>query len=72
MFLRFFNLVFFSELVVWKCDRIGFYKDYPAGPCSFSSDGSVLAVGFGPCLTIWDIDNHELVASLTRNNETLT
>ncbi|XP_075237473.1 WD repeat-containing protein l(2)05287 [Lycorma delicatula] len=66
------NYIENNKYFTWKCERIGFYKDFIAGPAGFSSDGSVLAVGFGPCLTIWDLENHALVASLTRDNETLT
>uniref|UniRef100_A0A8D8S1I8 WD repeat-containing protein 75 n=1 Tax=Cacopsylla melanoneura TaxID=428564 RepID=A0A8D8S1I8_9HEMI len=40
--------------VSWSKDKEDSYHGLPAGPVGFSQDGSSLAVGFGPCLTLWD------------------
>ncbi|KAL1465281.1 hypothetical protein WDU94_004864, partial [Cyamophila willieti] len=40
--------------VSWSKDKEDSYHGLPAGPLGFSQDGSSLAVGFGPCLTLWD------------------
>ncbi|XP_062598774.1 WD repeat-containing protein 75-like [Saccostrea cucullata] len=44
----------------WVCDSVGYYRDRPAGPVSFSEDGSLLAVGFSSTLTVWDSDTNVL------------
>ncbi|XP_056006954.1 WD repeat-containing protein 75-like [Ostrea edulis] len=44
----------------WICHNVGYYKDRPAGPVSFSEDGSLLAVGFSSTVTIWDTENNVL------------
>jgi len=48
----------------WSCTRVGFYRDLPCSALSFSSDGSLLGVGFGPTITTWLPDTCELKCSL--------
>uniref|UniRef100_A0A1B6EFG8 WD repeat-containing protein 75 second beta-propeller domain-containing protein n=1 Tax=Clastoptera arizonana TaxID=38151 RepID=A0A1B6EFG8_9HEMI len=57
--------------VKWGCESVGFYREQLAGAVSFSSDGSLLGVIFGPTLTIWDVDTNQMNATLTRDNNNL-
>lgn len=61
----------YREGVIWKCESTGFYRDLPAGAASFSSDGSLLGVTFGPTLTIWDAEINQLKSTLTRDRNIL-
>lgn len=47
---------------------IGYYKGFPSNSLSFSSDGSVLAVAFGSCLTLWLPDSCHMKTSLVHSN----
>ncbi|KAI8137418.1 WD40-repeat-containing domain protein [Fennellomyces sp. T-0311] len=38
----------------WTCRSIGLYRRDIPEAASFSSDGSILAVAFGPLVTLWD------------------
>ncbi|KAF7726185.1 WD repeat-containing protein 75 [Apophysomyces ossiformis] len=38
----------------WTCRSIGVYRDYEPQAAAFSDDGSILAVAFGPIITLWD------------------
>jgi WD40 repeat protein len=38
----------------WKCRSISEFKNYQANSVAFSSDGSLLAVGFENVITLWD------------------
>lgn len=48
----------------WNCESVGFYKELPAGPADFAQDGSLLAVGFGRYITLWDPDTNALKTTL--------
>ncbi|XP_026463240.1 WD repeat-containing protein 75-like [Ctenocephalides felis] len=49
----------------WQCVGSVKHKDLPANCINFSMDGSLLACGFGPCVTIWRPDDLSLKCSLT-------
>jgi NET1-associated nuclear protein 1 (U3 small nucleolar RNA-associated protein 17) len=51
--------------MVWRCESVGFFRSLPAGDVSFSADGSLLAVTFGPTLTVWVPETNQLKCSLT-------
>ncbi|KAH3706448.1 hypothetical protein DPMN_065834 [Dreissena polymorpha] len=51
----------------WTCESVGFYRDLAAGSVEFSDDGSLLAVMFGPCITLWEPDNNLLRHTLVSN-----
>uniref|UniRef100_A0A0A9XS32 WD repeat-containing protein 75 n=1 Tax=Lygus hesperus TaxID=30085 RepID=A0A0A9XS32_LYGHE len=55
----------------WRCQNACFYRDRSSGPCSFSYDGSLLAVGFNSVLTLWDVENVVLKQTITRGTEEL-
>ncbi|KAG0175655.1 WD repeat-containing protein 75 [Apophysomyces sp. BC1015] len=40
--------------IAWTCRSIGVYRDYEPQVATFSDDGSILAVAFGPIITMWD------------------
>lgn len=44
---------------------VGYYRNLPARDASFSMDGSVLGVAFGPCLTLWNPESCSLQFSLS-------
>lgn len=48
----------------WKCYSIGFHRGLSCRALSFSVDGSLMATGFGPILTVWVPDTCELKCSL--------
>ena len=48
----------------WRCSSVGSYKGSPLGCCSFSPDGSLLAVAAGARVTLWDPYSNSLVAVL--------
>jgi NET1-associated nuclear protein 1 (U3 small nucleolar RNA-associated protein 17) len=52
-------------VMVWRCESVGFFRSLPAGDVSFSADGSLLAVAFGPTLTVWVPETNLLKCSLT-------
>jgi len=60
-------------VMVWRCESVGFFRSLPAGDVSFSGDGSLLAVTFGPTLTVWVPETNLLKCSLTEahSNENL-
>ncbi|XP_013389673.1 WD repeat-containing protein 75-like [Lingula anatina] len=53
----------------WNCESVGYYKEQPACAADFSEDGSLLAVGFGHTLTLWDPDTNALKTTLTCGDE---
>ncbi|KAF6210040.1 hypothetical protein GE061_015795 [Apolygus lucorum] len=55
----------------WRCQNACFYRDRSSGPCSFSYDGSLLAVGFDSVLTLWDVENVVLKQTITRGTDEL-
>ncbi|XP_046621539.1 WD repeat-containing protein 75 [Neodiprion virginianus] len=52
----------------WQCYSVGLYRNLPAIDATFSMDGSLLAVGFGPTLTTWNPETNELKCSLTHSS----
>ncbi|XP_038645114.1 WD repeat-containing protein 75 [Scyliorhinus canicula] len=46
--------------VSWSCDFVGKYHHLQATNCSFSEDGSLLAVSFEQIITLWDPDTWDL------------
>lgn len=52
-------------VMIWRCESVGFFRSLPAGDVSFSADGSLLAVTFGPMLTVWVPETNLLKCSLT-------
>ncbi|XP_063233098.1 WD repeat-containing protein 75 [Bacillus rossius redtenbacheri] len=57
----------YKQGVVWQCDSVGSFRDLPAGPLSFSADGSVVGAAFGPSLTLWVPETGQLKTSLTHS-----
>jgi hypothetical protein len=59
--------VFVAEkgIMVWRCESVGFFRNLPARDISFSADGSLMAVTFGPTLTVWVPETNQLKCSLT-------
>ncbi|ERL83484.1 WD repeat-containing protein 75-like [Dendroctonus ponderosae] len=53
---------------VWKCVNIGSFRDMPCRGLSFSIDGSLFAIAFGPILTVWAAENCELKSSLLHSS----
>lgn len=60
-----------DEGMRWVCESVGYFRSLPAECISFSSDGSILGVSFGPSLTLWDSETCQLNTSLTRDHQTL-
>jgi len=48
----------------WSCVSVGFYRDAPVTAGSISADGSLLALGFGPTLTLWSPRSNALRKTL--------
>lgn len=48
----------------WMCKFSGYYRYSPASTAAYSDDGSLLCVGFGSVLTIWDPDTNVLLQTL--------
>uniref|UniRef100_A0A4W3JV50 WD repeat domain 75 n=1 Tax=Callorhinchus milii TaxID=7868 RepID=A0A4W3JV50_CALMI len=46
--------------VCWSCDFVGTYHHLQATKCSFSEDGSLLAVCFEQIITLWDPETWDL------------
>ncbi|KAF5278510.1 hypothetical protein FQR65_LT15681 [Abscondita terminalis] len=63
----------YKKATAWNCVRVGFYRNLSCRALSFSSDGSLIGVGFGPVLTTWLPDTCELKCSLvhSKNRETV-
>ncbi|XP_069683922.1 WD repeat-containing protein 75 [Periplaneta americana] len=57
--------IYKKGIMVWRCESVGFFRNLPCGDLSFSSDGSLLAVTFGPTLTLWVPETNQLKCSLT-------
>ncbi|BES96656.1 Hypothetical protein NTJ_09469 [Nesidiocoris tenuis] len=55
----------------WRCQNTCSYRDRPCGPCCFSYDGSLLSIGFGSALTLWDAENVVLKESITCGSDPL-
>lgn len=49
----------------WACEGIGTHQNLQGGPAVFSSDGSLLAVGFEHAITLWLPGSTELQSTLT-------
>ncbi|EQC42511.1 hypothetical protein SDRG_00244 [Saprolegnia diclina VS20] len=39
---------------VWSCASMSQFRKVPVGAIAFSDDGSLLAIAYGPLLTLWD------------------
>ncbi|XP_064402757.1 WD repeat-containing protein 75-like isoform X3 [Halichondria panicea] len=50
--------------VSWSCQAVGYYHGLESVGACFSEDGSLLAVNFKTCLTLWDPVNCELRKTL--------
>jgi NET1-associated nuclear protein 1 (U3 small nucleolar RNA-associated protein 17) len=48
----------------WRCSAVGGYKGLGLNGCSFSQDGSLLAVAAGATATLWDPYENALVGTL--------
>ncbi|XP_062390523.1 WD repeat-containing protein 75 [Sardina pilchardus] len=48
----------------WSCDFVGSYHGLQPSCCSFSADGSLLAVNFGEVITLWNPETWELLSTL--------
>jgi hypothetical protein len=53
----------------WNCTFSGYYRGQTANIASYSEDGSLLCVGFGPVLTIWDPDTNVLLQTLANHKD---
>ncbi|XP_052809622.1 WD repeat-containing protein 75-like [Mya arenaria] len=51
----------------WMCESVGFYRDFEAGSAEFSDDGSLLAVVFESCITLWEPETNLLKHTLINN-----
>ncbi|XP_012257158.2 WD repeat-containing protein 75 [Athalia rosae] len=49
----------------WQCYNVGLYRNLIPTDAAFSADGSLLAVGFGASLTVWEPETNQLKCSLT-------
>jgi len=49
----------------WTCVNQGSYKDMKSTSCSFSSDGSIFAIGFENLVTLWKSTNSTLIEVIT-------
>ncbi|XP_001602638.1 WD repeat-containing protein 75 [Nasonia vitripennis] len=49
----------------WKCYSVGFYRNLPALDAGFSTDGSLIGVGFDSTLTLWVPETSVLKQSLS-------
>nr|CAD7408368.1 unnamed protein product [Timema poppensis] len=50
---------------IWRCESVGFFRNFPVGEISFSTDGSLLAVAFDSTLTVWVPETNQLKCNLT-------
>uniref|UniRef100_A0A3Q2QJD5 WD repeat domain 75 n=1 Tax=Fundulus heteroclitus TaxID=8078 RepID=A0A3Q2QJD5_FUNHE len=55
-----------DEGASWSCDFVGAYHGLVPGCCSFSADGSLLAVSFQEVVTVWSPASWELLATLSQ------
>eukprot|EP00727_Mastigamoeba_balamuthi_P009397 m51a1_g508 putative 3-ketoacyl-CoA thiolase (1323) ;mRNA; f:297747-303535 len=53
-----------EQRMTWRCRSVGYYRGMPCNCAAFSSDGSVLAVGAGSAISLWDAETNELQFSL--------
>ncbi|XP_042192361.1 WD repeat-containing protein 75 [Callorhinchus milii] len=54
------NSDIYRQSVCWSCDFVGTYHHLQATKCSFSEDGSLLAVCFEQIITLWDPETWDL------------
>ncbi|OQS03335.1 hypothetical protein THRCLA_04377 [Thraustotheca clavata] len=50
---------------VWNCRSMSQFREVPIGALAFSDDGSLLAVAYGPLLTLWDPQTNALRSVLS-------
>jgi len=48
----------------WRVRSVGFYQQRPMCAAAFSSDGSLLAVGAGDAVTLWEVESNALLSVL--------
>ncbi|KAG5283123.1 hypothetical protein AALO_G00038600 [Alosa alosa] len=53
-----------SDSASWSCDFVGSYHGLLPTRCSFSADGSLLAVNFREVITLWNPETWELLSTL--------
>lgn len=51
----------------WGCYSIGDYRNLPALDAGFSTEGSLIGVGFGPTLTLWVPETMEMKKCLSHS-----
>ncbi|KAG9128016.1 hypothetical protein FRC07_006130 [Ceratobasidium sp. 392] len=49
----------------WICAASLSYRDHIPTRALFSSDGSLLAIVHGPCVTLWDVQTHKMCGALS-------
>eukprot|EP00898_Chlorokybus_atmophyticus_P000531 jgi/Chlat1/1479/Chrsp12S02076 len=49
----------------WSCRSVGFYKHMPLHAAAFSDDGSLLAIGAGEAVTIWNPHTNNQLGTLS-------
>jgi len=54
-----------QQQVRWTCRSQAFWRDMPIGAAAFSGDGAVLAVSYGPSVTLWAPMTSTLLAVLS-------
>ncbi|XP_044160604.1 WD repeat-containing protein 75 [Bufo gargarizans] len=54
------NSDIYGQKIGWSCDFLGSYHGFKATACSFSEDGSLLAVSFEDIITIWESSSWDL------------
>jgi len=60
-----------GESSAWRCHACVNYRPYAAAAMSFSEDGSVLAVAYGPLVTLWDPSDVRLLGTIQTNLNSL-
>eukprot|EP01130_Rhizamoeba_saxonica_P018201 TRINITY_DN9033_c0_g1_i1.p1 TRINITY_DN9033_c0_g1~~TRINITY_DN9033_c0_g1_i1.p1 ORF type:complete len:499 (+),score=97.39 TRINITY_DN9033_c0_g1_i1:1442-2938(+) len=50
---------------IWGCRSVGFYRDLQARASDFSTDGSILAIGYEHLITLWNPMTNLLYTTLT-------
>uniref|UniRef100_A0A8C6UF78 WD repeat domain 75 n=1 Tax=Neogobius melanostomus TaxID=47308 RepID=A0A8C6UF78_9GOBI len=53
-----------DECPSWSCDFVGSYHGLAPQCCSFSADGSLLAVAFQEVVTVWSLASWDLLTTL--------
>ncbi|KDO23525.1 hypothetical protein SPRG_11447 [Saprolegnia parasitica CBS 223.65] len=56
---------------VWSCASMSQFRKVPVGAIAFSDDGSLLAIAYGPLLTLWDPVTNALRSVLSYPKEAI-